>query len=153
MPGKKIRDKAANALNIWLMVNEENLQQIREVINLLHNASLILDDVEDGSVSRRGRPATHMVFGTSQAINAAGYQINKAMIEVMKLGNLECIEIFVGKSRCLRKPISTTCSRIASSYKEEMDRLYIGQGHDLFWTFNIERPSVKEYISMVDYSK
>lgn len=34
-----------------------------------------------------------------------------------------------------------------------MDKLYVGQGYDLFWTFNIKRPSVEEYISMVDYSK
>ncbi|KAK7756059.1 hypothetical protein SLS62_002002 [Diatrype stigma] len=129
LPGKKIRDKAANALNIWLQVNQDDLNQIRQVINLLHNASLILDDVEDGSISRRGRPAPHMVFGTPQAINSAGYQINKAMIEVLKLGDAQCIEVFT----------------------EEMDKLYIGQGHDLFWTFNIKRPSVEEYISMVDY--
>lgn len=29
--------------------------------------------------------------------------------------------------------------------------MYIGQGYDLFWTFNIKRPSVEKYISMVDY--
>ncbi|KAM7216733.1 Geranylgeranyl diphosphate synthase sdnC [Rhypophila decipiens] len=128
-PGKKIRDKAASALNIWLQVPEEDLQQIRRVIDMLHNASLILDDVEDGSVSRRGRPATHMIFGMPQAINSAGYQINRAMMEALKLGSVECLDIFI----------------------EELDRLYIGQGYDLFWTFNIKRPSVEKYISMVDY--
>ncbi|KAM7200688.1 Geranylgeranyl diphosphate synthase sdnC [Naviculisporaceae sp. PSN 640] len=128
-PGKKIRDKAASALNIWLQVPLDDLNQIRSVIDMLHNASLILDDVEDGSVSRRGRPATHMIFGMPQAINSAGYQINRAMMEVLKLGSRECLEIFI----------------------EELDRLYIGQGYDLFWTFNIKRPSVEKYISMVDY--
>nr|A0A1B4XBK0.1 RecName: Full=Geranylgeranyl diphosphate synthase sdnC; AltName: Full=(2E,6E)-farnesyl diphosphate synthase; AltName: Full=Dimethylallyltranstransferase; AltName: Full=Farnesyl diphosphate synthase; AltName: Full=Farnesyltranstransferase; AltName: Full=Geranylgeranyl pyrophosphate synthase; Short=GGPP synthase; Short=GGPPSase; AltName: Full=Geranyltranstransferase; AltName: Full=Sordarin/hypoxysordarin biosynthesis cluster protein C [Sordaria araneosa]BAV32147.1 geranylgeranyl diphosphate synth len=128
-PGKKIRDKAASALNIWLQVSPDDLNQIRTVIDMLHNASLILDDVEDGSVSRRGRPATHMIFGMPQAINSAGYQINRAMMEVLKLGSQDCLEIFI----------------------EELDRLYIGQGYDLFWTFNIKRPSVEKYISMVDY--
>lgn len=108
MPGKKIRDKAASALNIWLQVNEDDLKQIRQVINRLHNASLILDDVEDGSMSRRGRPATHTVFGIPQAINSAGYQINKAMIEVLKLGNSQCVEIFTGEdSSCLLYPDRT----------------------------------------------
>ncbi|KAL6826308.1 isoprenoid synthase domain-containing protein [Trichoderma camerunense] len=129
MPGKKIRDKAALAINIWLQVNEEDLLQIRHIISLLHNASLILDDVEDGSTSRRGRPSTHLVFGIPQAINSAGYQINKAIMEVLKLGSSECLEIF----------------------SEEMDKLYIGQGHDLFWTFNTKLPTTEEYISMVDY--
>lgn len=98
-PGKKIRDKAAGALNTWLRVSDADLAQIRRVIDMLHNASLMLDDVEDGSVSRRGRPSTHMVFGTAQAINSAGYQINLAMREVMKLGaGSGCVEIFIGKS-------------------------------------------------------
>lgn len=97
MPGKKIRDKAASALNTWLQVDEDDLNRVRHVINTLHTASLILDDVEDGSVSRRGKPATHMVFGTPQAINSAGYQINKAMMEVLKLGDAQCIDIFIGE--------------------------------------------------------
>lgn len=98
MPGKKIRDKAANALNVWLQVNDDDLNQIRQVISTLHNASLILDDVEDGSISRRGRPATHMVFGMPQAINSAGYHINKAMMDLLSLDNhVQCIEIFVGE--------------------------------------------------------
>jgi len=33
-----------------------------------------------------------------------------------------------------------------------MDKLYIGQGHDLFWAFNTKRPTIEEYVSMVDYS-
>lgn len=154
LPGKKIRDKAANALNIWLQVNQDDLDQIRQVINLLHNASLILDDVEDGSISRRGRPAPHMVFGTPQAINSAGYQINKAMIEVLKLGDAQCIEIFTGECPSAPRLLRTMTSpmRTNPTVLEEMDKLYIGQGHDLFWTFNIKRPSVEEYISMVDYS-
>jgi len=64
---------------------------------MLHNASLILDDVEDGSVSRRGRPAAHMIFGIPQAINSAGYQINQAIMEALKLGSTPCLEIFIGK--------------------------------------------------------
>ncbi|KAK8007933.1 histidine kinase 3 [Apiospora arundinis] len=129
MPGKRIRDKAAIALNIWLQVHDGDLVQINNVINILHNASLILDDVEDGSISRRGRPATHMVFGTPQAINSAGYQINTAIMQVLKLENTQCVDIFV----------------------EEMNKLYLGQGHDLFWTFNTTSPSIEEYMSMVDY--
>lgn len=134
---------------MWLQVNQDDLDQIRQVINLLHNASLILDDVEDGSISRRGRPAPHMVFGTPQAINSAGYQINKAMIEVLKLGNAQCIEIFTGKRSLYFLYYDETR---ANTMAEEMDKLYIGQGYDLYWTFNTKRPSIEEYISMVDYS-
>jgi hypothetical protein len=33
-----------------------------------------------------------------------------------------------------------------------MNRLYIGQGQDLFWTFNNRDPTLKEYLNMVDHS-
>lgn len=37
---------------------------------LLHNASLIHDDIEDGDAFRRGQPALWARYGTAQAINA-----------------------------------------------------------------------------------
>ena len=38
-------------------------------IELLHNALLIHDDIEDGSEERRGRPALHVLHGVPLAIN------------------------------------------------------------------------------------
>ncbi len=37
---------------------------------LMHSGSLVVDDVEDDSPTRRGRPAAHLVFGVSVALNA-----------------------------------------------------------------------------------
>ena len=37
---------------------------------LVHNASLIHDDIQDGDAVRRGRPAVWAKYGTNQAINA-----------------------------------------------------------------------------------
>jgi geranylgeranyl diphosphate synthase, type II len=39
-------------------------------IELLHNAMLVHDDVQDGSALRRGRPTLHMLHGVPLAINA-----------------------------------------------------------------------------------
>jgi geranylgeranyl diphosphate synthase type II len=39
-------------------------------IELLHNACLIHDDIEDGSEERRGQPTLHMLHGVPLAINA-----------------------------------------------------------------------------------
>jgi geranylgeranyl diphosphate synthase type II len=39
-------------------------------IELLHNALLIHDDIEDGSETRRGRPTLHMLHGMPLALNA-----------------------------------------------------------------------------------
>ena len=40
-------------------------------MELLHNASLMIDDIQDGSVERRGRPCSHMVYGADNAISSA----------------------------------------------------------------------------------
>lgn len=39
-------------------------------IELLHNAMLVHDDIQDGSVMRRGRPTLHVLHGAPLAINA-----------------------------------------------------------------------------------
>ncbi|MFO0653261.1 MAG: polyprenyl synthetase family protein [Polyangiales bacterium] len=39
------------------------------VVELFHNAVLIHDDIEDGSLQRRGRPALHRTHGVAQAVN------------------------------------------------------------------------------------
>lgn len=128
LPSKNVRERAADALNIWFQVPEEKLARIKLITKLLHSASLMLDDLEDGSQLRRGKPATHTVFGAGQTINAANYQILRALEEAQKLGGTESLAI----------------------YSEELKSLYIGQSLDLHWTSNLICPSVEEYLDMVE---
>lgn len=50
---------------------------------LLHAGSLIVDDIEDGSLQRRGRPALHVTAGLPLALNAGNflYFVPFALIE------------------------------------------------------------------------
>jgi geranylgeranyl pyrophosphate synthase len=48
------------AFNAWLHVPQPKLQIIGRVIAMLHNASLLIDDIEDNSQLRRGRPGTSL---------------------------------------------------------------------------------------------
>ncbi|KAK6527920.1 hypothetical protein TWF281_009181 [Arthrobotrys megalospora] len=103
------------------------MDAIKSVIDLLHNSSLIIDDIEDSSPLRRGNPSTHMVFGTPQAINSANYLFVKSLGEVMKLG-----------------------PSAVAIYQEELRRLHIGQSLDLHWTFHAQCPTEQEYMQMID---
>ena len=49
---------------------------------LMHVGSLIVDDVEDKSVVRRGGPTAHMLYGEAQAINSgtAAYFIAQKLL-------------------------------------------------------------------------
>jgi geranylgeranyl diphosphate synthase type II len=48
-------------------------------VELLHNGLLIHDDIQDGSVMRRGRPTLHALHGTALAINAGDATIFTAL--------------------------------------------------------------------------
>jgi len=38
---------------------------------MVHNSCIILDDIEDGSLTRRGKAAIHVEYGLDTAINAS----------------------------------------------------------------------------------
>ncbi len=42
-------------------------------VEAFHAGSLVIDDIEDGSATRRGGPALHHVLGTPQAINSGNW--------------------------------------------------------------------------------
>ncbi|KAI6774713.1 hypothetical protein HG530_001471 [Fusarium avenaceum] len=86
LPSKGIRGAFIDSLNVWLDVPEDKTSVIKEVIGMLHNSSLIIDDFQDNSPLRRGKPSTHTVFGPAQAINTATYIIVKAIKKTQEIG-------------------------------------------------------------------
>ncbi|KAH7110377.1 geranylgeranyl pyrophosphate synthase [Dendryphion nanum] len=128
MPSKGFRSALIEALNIWMQVPPRKLDIITEVIDLLHSSSLMLDDIEDDSSLRRGKPSTHAVFGTSQTINSATYLYTCAVQEATKLDSPESVNIVL----------------------DELQTLFVGQSWDLYWKYNLRPPMEKEYFEMVD---
>lgn len=51
----------------------EALDEVCALIELFHAGSLIVDDIEDGSLSRRGAPSVHSLYGIPVALNAANW--------------------------------------------------------------------------------
>ncbi|KAI7907252.1 geranylgeranyl pyrophosphate synthase [Cokeromyces recurvatus] len=127
-PGKDIRAKLITAFDFWLHVSEDILVVINKVIGMLHNASLMIDDVQDDSDLRRGVPVAHHIYGVPQTINTANYVIFLALQEVMKLNNPEMIKV---------------CT-------EELINLHRGQGIELYWRDSLTCPTEEEYIEMVN---
>ncbi|KAF5618362.1 geranylgeranyl diphosphate synthase [Fusarium sp. NRRL 52700] len=128
LPSKGIRGVFIDSLNVWLDVPEHKTSVIKEVIGMLHNSSLIIDDFQDNSPLRRGKPSTHTVFGPAQAINTATYIIVKA---------IERIQDIVGHDAL--QDITSTITTI-----------FQGQAMDLWWTANTIVPSIQDYLLMVN---
>jgi len=46
---------------------------LAKVVELIHAGSLVVDDIEDGSATRRGAPALHVRYGVPIALNAGNW--------------------------------------------------------------------------------
>ena len=130
MPSKGVRTALIDSLNVWMEVEPKQLDCVKDVIKMLHNSSLILDDIEDGSRLRRSYPAAHAVFGTAQSINSATYVYVRAVQKVLyNFRSEEAMPVLLAG----------------------LEHLFIGQSWDLYWSYNIICPSEQEYLSMVDH--
>lgn len=139
-PGHGVRSKLINTLDWWLKVPQEKLKLIDETIRMLHTSSLMIDDIEDGSELRRGRPSSHMVYGVPLTINAANY--------VYFLGIRQLIEMSDVKVPG-HTPLMNT-EAVQRMLMEEMVNLHRGQGMELYLRENFICPSEEEYIQMVN---
>ena len=74
-PGKRVRARLCLALSESLHVPPEEGIALAAAVELLHNASLVLDDVQDNDEMRRGRASIWRTFGRSQAINLGTFLI------------------------------------------------------------------------------
>jgi geranylgeranyl pyrophosphate synthase len=78
--GKRIRGQLVHLS--YRLVSQDNPSSViaakqcrtcAEVVELIHAGSLIVDDIEDGSCFRRGKPALHIRYGLPIALNAGNW--------------------------------------------------------------------------------
>lgn len=130
--GKQLRSKLIKAFNSWLDVDPKYVQLIEEVVEILHNASLLIDDIEDDSVLRRGQPVAHLVYGIPITINSANYYY------------------FVALNKLVQHFPSDKVHKVVQIYSEQMLRLHEGQGMDIYWRDAQQCPSIEQYKAMIN---
>jgi geranylgeranyl pyrophosphate synthase len=82
-------------LSSWFTIPQHILDRIERLVSNIHNASLLIDDIEDGSPLRRGKPAAYRVFGRAQTINSANFLWVLASEETFQL-NKHSQKVVVG---------------------------------------------------------
>ena len=98
---------------------------------LLHNASLILDDIEDNSSLRRGKPALHVAYGLDTAANVGSGLCHLPYLVVRNSGLNEKMK-----------------ADLYALIAEETVKIHLGQALDIFWHKNSRIPKEGEYLQM-----
>ncbi|CAD7288633.1 Octaprenyl diphosphate synthase [Campylobacter majalis] len=80
--GKKLRSK----LLLSIAGDSDNSLKICAIIELIHLASLLHDDVIDDADTRRGKPSINALFGTKDAVMLGDILYSKAFYELSKIG-------------------------------------------------------------------
>ncbi|KAI5967890.1 DPH5 [Candida margitis] len=131
-------------------LTEIELEGINEVISILHNSSLLIDDIEDNSKYRRGFPSAHVKYGQPLTINCANLMYFKAM---KIAGNL----LDYSSRKDYGSEITDNYNgRLQDTHKalvSEMINLHNGQGLDIYWRDFLPElpklPTVEDYLDMV----
>jgi len=99
-------------------------------VELVHNFSLIHDDIQDKSDLRRGRPALWTIWGIPQAINAGDTLFSLAQMALTELADSTTHEIAIKSSKILQETcIELTQGQYQDLAFENLDDLSI----DLYW--------------------
>lgn len=155
IPGNNnnIRYKFLVAFNekFFHIEHKQILLEIGDIIGIFHNASLLIDDIEDDSTLRRGQPCAHTVFGVPSTLNSGNYMyfvalqkgftvLPKLLSEISASGNANVTDV---KTQTMNILV------------DEMLNLHRGQGLDIYWRDNLAEvmasslPSISEYLQMV----
>jgi len=106
---------------------------------VVHNGTLIADDIEDSSEMRRGKPCTYRIYGLDIAVN-----LSQAMY---------FLPMIVLSDKRDRIPINVA-RKIYEVYIQEMMKLSIGQAIDIAWHRGLipaEGLSEEHYLQMCAY--
>lgn len=113
-----------------------DLSIIPEVI---HNGTLVIDDIEDSSELRRGKPCTYKIFQTDIAVNSGNAMYYLPLLPLM----------------VQRAKVSVEVQRdVYEVYVQEMINLSMGQAMDIAWhrgIANADELSEEDYLQMCAY--
>jgi geranylgeranyl pyrophosphate synthase len=106
---------------------------------VIHNGTLIVDDLEDSSELRRGKPCTYRVFGVDIAVNAGNAMYYLPLLPLME--------------KKAQLP-AETLRDVYEVYVQEMINLSLGQAMDITWhrgIANADDLGEEDYLQMCAY--
>jgi len=106
---------------------------------VVHNGTLMVDDIEDASELRRGKPCTYKIYGLDIAINAGNSMYYLPLMPLIE--------------KKAKVPPQKLC-KVYEIYVQEMISLSLGQAIDIAWhrgLANADEIDEKGYLQMCAY--
>jgi len=119
--------------------NPEDFVDFAIIPEIIHNGTLMIDDIEDSSEFRRGKPCTYKIYGLDVAINAGNSMYYLPLLPLIE--NKQKISV-------------EKLSKVYSIYVQEMISLSFGQAMDIAWhrgLANADEIDEKDYLQMCAY--
>ncbi len=111
-------------------------REFTAIPELIHTGTIIVDDVEDNSTMRRGKPCLHCLYGTDLAINDGNLLYFLPLSLVYKNSKI---------------PNKTKAS-IYDFYAEELMKLSLGQALDIYWhQGHAKKVTESQYMQMCEF--
>jgi geranylgeranyl diphosphate synthase type I len=119
--------------------NAENCLDFAIIPEVVHNGTLMVDDIEDDSELRRGKPCSHKIYGVDIAVNAGNAMYYLPLLPLMEKKTQVPAE---------------TLRDIYEVYVQEMINLSLGQAMDITWhrgIANANNLNEEDYLQMCAY--
>ncbi len=101
--GKKLRPLLVIMAAKLVGEPNENTYLVAGIVELLHTASLVHDDVIDDAHIRRGFPSINAIWKNKIAVLMGDYMLSKCLISATETGKLETMQILAEASKRLSR--------------------------------------------------
>ena len=96
--GKRVRPLLTLASASFFSKNIEDAYGLAAAVEFIHTATLLHDDVVDGSEERRGQKAANLIFGNDTSVLVGDFLFSRAFQLMVKSGSLEVLGILSNAS-------------------------------------------------------
>ncbi|XP_063923649.1 terpene synthase-like [Zophobas morio] len=127
---KNIMRRIWRACNYWIKCPKDRQKIYGNIGEAFYNVALIVDDMEDHTILRRGIPAAHMVYGIPLTVQATIYKT---------ILSLEELFLYLEDSK----------EEATDSLIKLGTRLFAGQGIEIHFTDIVKCPTFDDYRAII----
>jgi len=136
--GKRVRPTIAALACEAVGGRTDEAMELALAVELLHNASLIHDDIIDGDIKRRNIPAVHVKYGVPIAITVGDALVGEAFYMIATLPEVK-----------MRRYGVSVVKELFVSFTLALKRLYSGEAQDIDFVNRFDLTE-EDYMDMVE---